>query len=288
MNQLMTTSGERVEEALRLVDLVLTTVSRGHWSLHGFNGIDRQLDIRREGDWLTFAGEDADKVSSKKLWKAVARNFNLPADLRMRLNPSRQLELRSDLSLAEDADLENRIRRVADSFRRVWSGELLLDLAGAPDLEALENLCAEAGWPSVRRASGRLTVSLDASNSQQATVTTHGEEIRLQHRLVDLEEASELSRLASVVLAMEISRSTRLVRASVDPDSNELMFEVCWPIVPTSAELNVGFQVIQETAREAVGTFDALQTEGLAGDYLSIREWPLISSTRKTKPNKKG
>jgi hypothetical protein len=86
---------------------------------------------------------------------------------------------------------------------------------------------------------------------------------------------------------MEISRFTRLVRASVDPDSNELMFEVGWSIVPTAAELNVALQGMQETARETVGTFDALQSEALARDYLSIRGWPSISSTKKQNQTRK-
>lgn len=277
MNLLATTSVETVERGLRTEGGRLARISGGRWSLEMTNGASHRLDVQLDGDWLQFTSRDnvsAVATTAETLWRAVNLNAGSPAEIKLALSPSRQLEQRSDLLLAEEVDVEKRIRGVLEAFQRVCRDDPRPAVAGTTEcLGDLERLCEESGWRSVRRSSGRLTVALEVTPATQATMTPEGSGVCLAVEVADLGSCSSLCRMAAAALALEITSATRLVRASAGADSAKMLFEVLWPEIPTVAELDAGFSSLSAAGRAAGESFYALQNENLASDYLIVRGW---------------
>ncbi|MSU57208.1 MAG: hypothetical protein EXS35_03335 [Pedosphaera sp.] len=259
MNYLAETSIESVERALRSESAKLERRSAVRWSLPMSSGARHPLIVQLDGEWLWFAAGHELATSPSmfgNLWAAVRKNAGLPAEIKLALTTGRTLELRADLLLTEELDVESRVCALVKTFQTVGrtgsgafsrivgdevtsrSGEALLtscpttetahtsqnDLRPAPApagerATELENLCEESGWRCVRRSSGRLTVALEVTLALQATVTSVGGGVRVVAELADLSSFSSLSRTAAAALALEITNLTPFVRASADSDS---------------------------------------------------------------------
>lgn len=285
MNFPASTSVATVERGLRSEAARLARTSSGRWSLELTNGASHRLEVQLDGDWLQFTsrGEvSAGATATEALWRAVNRNAGLPAGIKLALSPARLLALRSDLLLADELDVEERVRGVVEAFQRVGRDDPRPAAERTREgLGDLERLCEETGWRSVRRSSGRLTVALEVTPAMQATVTPEGSGVRLCVEVADLCACSSLCRMAAAALALEITSAIRLVRASADADSAKMLFEVLWPEIPAVAELDAGFSSLSAAGRAAGESFSALQNENLASDYVFVRGW----SAGVSKPN---
>src|SRR6185295_5106900 len=210
---------ETVERGLQSDAVRLARVSGARWTLEMTNGTSRRLDVQLDGDWLQFTsrGEVSEReTTSGSLLRAVNRNTGLPAGIKPALSPARLLELRSDLLLTDEVDVEKIVRAVVDAYQSLWRNESR-PAAGHSEhptkcIGDLERLCEEAGWRSVRRSSGRLTVALEVTPAIQATVTPDGSGVRLCVEVADLGSCSPPCRMAAAALALEITSAIRLVR----------------------------------------------------------------------------
>ncbi len=285
MNLLAPTSVETIERGLRTEAVRLGHTSGGRWSLEMTNGASHRLEVQLDGDWLQFTSRSdapAGDTTPETLWRAVNRNAGLPAGIKLALSPTRLLALRSDLLLADEVDVEKCVRGVVEAFQRVWRNDPRPAVEHTTEcLGDFERLSEEAGWHSVRRSSGRLTVALEVTPALQATVTPEGSGVRLRVEVADFGACSSLCRMAAAALAVEITSAIRLVRASADADSAKMLFEVLWPEIPTVAVLEAGFGSLSAAGRAAGESFTALQIENLASDYLIVRGW----SADVSKPN---
>lgn len=285
MNLLATTSVETLERGLRTEAVRLARTSAGRWSLKMTNGASHRLEVQLDGDWLQFTSHSdasAGDTTPETLWRAANRNAGLPAGIKLALSSTRLLALRADLLLTDETDVEKSVRGVVEAFKSVWRNDPRPAAEHATEcIGELERLCEEAGWRSVRRSSGRLTVALEVTPAMQATVTPDGSGMRLCVEVADLGYCSSLCRMAAAALALEITSAIRLVRASADADSAKMLFEVLWPEIPTVAELDAGFGSLSAAGRAAGESFTALQIENLASDYLIVRGW----SADISKPN---
>jgi len=218
---------------------------------------------------------------------AVVRNRSLPAGWRLTLSPSRQWELRAERLITEESDVSEQVRGMVEAFRHVGENDSPFDIGPAVEQESLERCCEEAGWAGVRRNTGRWTVSLETDPLQQATLTAFAHGVRLEIETADLGGASETCRGAAALLALEATSATRCVRASADPGSGAVRLEMVWPGLPLADELNAGLGLLSAVVRMAGSSFNALQIESLAADYLSIRGCSAKRSNPRQKQRRK-
>jgi len=290
MNSAASALVERIEGGLLIETAKLNCLSPARWSLQFANGARRRLEVQRDAEWLKFTSDCIPPPRPTllgNLWDAVQKNAALPAAIKWAISPSRTLELRVDLLLSDDMDLENRIRGVVGTFESAWVNNAPLAVAPASEnLDGLEQLCEEAGWPGVRRSSARLTVALDTTPALQATVASVGNGLRACVEVADISSSSSFSRNAFAALALELTSHARLVRASADVDSGRLLFETVWAVPPTTAELHAGLASLSAALRAAGESFTALQGEQLAQDYLTVRGWTADISQTNQQPER--
>lgn len=290
MNFATTEWSEGIERGLRSRAAKLSRPTNASWSLQYANGERHRLDVRHDEGWLRFtAGGNppADSAAPGEHWPCLLANAALADGLRWTIDASRNLSLRADLPLLADVAIEDQVRGVVRGFERMWKKQTSAgNSAPAEDASPCEALFEEAGWPCVRRASGRVTVALDLNPPVQATVATVGGGLRVGAEVADLTGYSLASRRAVAALALELTSQFYLVRASADAPSAKLCFEVGWPTRPDAAELHAGLAALSAARRAAGESCAALAHEQLAQDYLTVRGWTAATSTTKQQPER--
>ena len=281
---------ESIERGLHSRSAKLSRPANARWLLQYANGARRRLDVQREEEWLRFSDNgspSADSSPLESLWRCLLANAALADGLRWVIDHSRDLKLRADVPLFAEMATEDQVRAVVRTFERAWKNESAAVIAAAAeDTSPVVALCEEAGWPCVRRASGRLTVALEVNPPVQATLAAVGTGLRVNAEVADLADYSLTSRKAVAALALELTSSIRLVRASADAQSGKLWFEIGWPTRPDATELHAGLAALSAARRAAGDSFAVLQHEQLAQDYLTVRGWTAATSATKQQPER--
>lgn len=285
MTSQATTMSERIGGALSGEGVRLEQKSATHWAGSVLNGAAHPLEVRWEGDWLLFSGRLTAKgraATDEELWNALVQNSTGAFEASTTLAANRQLQLRAELLLSDEAEFEVRLRGVLESFQKVWDGEIP-PLIAAPEDWAMEieRRCEDAGWSFTRRASGRLTVALETEPVFQAMVTPLGSGVRLEVEAGDFSNHSAICRKAAAVLALEASTHLRMVRATSDEARSRIGFAVCLPVAPLAEELGAGFAGLSAAVTATSEALVALQNENLAGDYLAVRGWTASKQNKK-------
>jgi hypothetical protein len=191
--------------------------------------------------------------------------------------------VRCDLLLGEDGP-----RAISDTCRSM-TGTLEALRAGAagsgpgsPGARPAENavdaqrLCAEAGWPGIERAGGRVAVALEVPGlfHEAILAPTDAGGIRAHVELGAAPEHSDIGRDAAARFLLAVSAVVRLVRPSAVPvDSGfALRYEAAWAVAPSPAELASSLEALSVACRACAREVKALRDDSVAAAYVARHE----------------
>jgi len=258
------------------------------WTCAISNGASHRLDVQLDDGWLLFRerpDSNTHKIPARDLWSVLRQNATSPAETKFAITSAQRPVLRSELLLAEDVDVERRVRGVIAAFRSSWEGQPPLATVVPVDWAGeVERQCEESGWTSVRRSSGRLTVTLETTPPFQATVNPFGSGVRLGAEVADFNASPAPCREAAAALSLELTGRIRMVRAATDESQTPIRFESSFSTLPEAAEFASAFSGLSIAVTCAAEALGALQDEDLARDYLAVRGW--TADVPKPKPER--
>jgi hypothetical protein len=151
------------------------------------------------------------------------------------------------------------------------------DSPGTADVEPinLKQICAEAGWPFVERASGKLAVELEVANGfYQALLVPTGRGVQIGCDLATC-DAAPLCRQAIGGLLLAASAAVRLVRAAIAPGEVPPVarFEVVFASAPCPLELANALESLSVACSHCGEEVNMLQDHAVAQRYLELRGW---------------
>ena len=135
----------------------------------------------------------------------------------------------------------------------------------------LKRQCEESGWPCVARASGRLTVALEATPAAQAVVTPSGSGVRVVAGLLESDAfvaTGTACREAIEVLLRDASSMVQRIRAVTQENFG---FEVNFPTLPSPEDLDEAFCSLSVACGLVGAELPALLDERAAQDFLLVR-----------------
>lgn len=280
MSAAVTSLAGCVERGASGAAIQLDRKSATRWSWAMSNGASHQLELQLEDNWLLFIERpDASSLpnSSETRWAALRQNAASPTEIKIAATPTKRLTLRSELLLADEADVERRVRGVIEAFQMTWDDRLpaMSEATGDWTFE-VGRRCEESGWPCVLRSTGRLTVALETAPVLQATLVPAGRGVRLSVEAADFSASPAICRSAAAVLALEISGRIRMVRATTDESRMRIRFETLFAALPNADELAAGFSGLSAAVALAAEALGALHNENVARDYLAVRGWSAV------------
>jgi hypothetical protein len=212
-------------------------------------------------------------------------NATLPGLVKFVLTTEGSVRLRADLPLHEGIDIAARIREASAGFVFAWPGEPTdpaapsgTDSPGTADVEPinLKQICSEAGWPFVERASGKLAVELEVVNGfYQALMVPTARGVQIGCDLATCDAAPPVCRQAIGGLLLAASGAVRLVRAAIAPGEVPPMarFEVVFAGAPCPSELASALESLSVACSHCGEEINMLQDHAVAQRYLELRGW---------------
>jgi hypothetical protein len=150
----------------------------------------------------------------------------------------------------------------------------------------LKRQCEESGWTCVARASGRLTVAMEATPAVQAVVTPSGSGVRVFAGLLEADAFVATGTACREAIEAVLGDASSVVHRVRAVTQENFGFEVNFPTLPSPEDLNEAFCCLS-VACGLVGTeLLALLDEHAAQDFLLVRGWAADAST--PTPNKQG
>jgi hypothetical protein len=238
-----------------------------------------------DDEWIALAA-DLPRGGARSPWHALLRNAELTGPAKLVLSPGgREIEIRAELPVDEGVDVGARLREAQAAMRQAAGGPpSACDDASyesfEPEAIDLGAAAEEAGWPFVRRASGRIAVDLDVPDLFcQAIVEPRGTSCRARVVLAVVSSPSALVRSALAVLLLALTASVRMVRAgAIEREGETAVFVEADIAAPASArELHHALAALAVACRMAGREATALADDGVAGLYLAARGWAACS-----------
>ncbi len=137
--------------------------------------------------------------------------------------------------------------------------------------DMLKQLCEQSGWPAVARASGRLTVALEATPAVQAVVAKTDSGVRVFADLLNADSAAATCREAVATLLNSAAAAVRRVQVVT---GKHLGFEVSFPALPDPEELDDTFCCLSVACGLVGAELPALLDEHASQDFLLVRGSP--------------
>lgn len=288
----------RVLESLKKCAASAEQSGGGRWGFALVNGKSFAVTARAVDEWLLLELPLTDRIARGEMWDLLRMNACLEGSSKFVLMPdNRSVHLRADIPLFDeeydqtecdgetDEDLARRVetacaglkgalhsfRGEATNGRAMKSGQT----EGADESRAqeLQRLCAEAGWPFIERAAGRLAIDLDARGGfYQALVEQRGWGARVSVEVAVCDDLSATSRQAITTLLLKTGGVVRLARPSVDEQESRIAarFEVAFVALPTALELAHALSSLSVACSLCGRETRVLRDETIANDYLAI------------------
>ena len=218
-------------------------------------------------------------------WDLLVWNATLPGLVKFVITTDGSVRLRADLPLHEAIDIAARIREVCAGF--VFAGAdgptdpaapSATDSPGTADVEPinLKQICAEAGWPFVERASGKLAVELEVANGfYQALLLPTGRGVQIGCDLATCDAAPLLCRQAIGGLLLAASGAVRLARAAIAPGEVPPVarLEIVFAGAPSPLEMASALESLSVACSHCGEEINMLQDHAVAQRYLELRGW---------------
>jgi len=250
----------------------------------------RLVRAKIAGDWLALEADFCQSPNAPAKGPAffgdlLVRNATLPGLVKFVITTDGSVWLCADLPLHEGIDIAARIREACTGFVSAWTGEptdpaasSATDSPGTADDEPinLKQICAEAGWPFVERASGKLAVELEVANGfYQALLVPTGRGVQITCDLATCDAAPPVSRQAISGLLLAASRAVRLGRAAIAPGEVPPVarFEVVFAGAPCPLELASALESLSVACSHCGEEINLLQDHAVAQRYLELRGW---------------
>lgn len=242
----------------------------------------------REG-FLSFSYcAEASVESSSMLGRAIAANAALHRSVKLVFDAARcVLELRSDIAVLDEAQLQARLPWILDGFHHGAPAleSIRANCPPSPEpeaakatekLEPLPEIMRDSGWPFTERGPGEIAVDLESEAAPPALVRMEQGGITASVELArwDGVDGAVAEALPSYLLS--VSRSLRLVRACRLHSGPQLIFafQVGLPPSPTREELTHALAALSVAHRSCVREASLLLDEATARCYLAARPSP--------------
>jgi hypothetical protein len=242
------------------------------------------------GGWLALEADlhqsaNAPAKGPAFFWDSLVWNATLPGLVKLVITTDSSLRLRADLPLREGIDIAARIREACAGFLFAWAGAPIdpaavsaTDSPGTANVEPinLKQICSEAGWPFVERASGKLAVELEVANGfYLALVVPTGRGVRIGCDLATCDAAPLACRQAIGGLLLAASGAVRLARAAIAPGEVPPVarFEVVFAGVPCPLELASALESLSVACSHCGEEIKTLQDHAVSQHYLELRGW---------------
>jgi hypothetical protein len=162
---------------------------------------------------------------------------------------------------------------------------------GPPEPPDVRELCREAGWEFTERASGTLSVGLDAGKGACRALIGHGpgRPVRLAVELAAGRALTPAARRAVGLLGLRAGAIVRMVRGAVEEDGSDaeaepsgpdrrsrnaaVRLEVVLGPAPTPARIDHALSALSVAWRMCGREALALCGQRAAKEYLSVRGW---------------
>jgi len=240
--------------------------------------------------WLALEADfcqsaNAAAKGSAFFWELLVWNATLPGLVKFVITTDGSVRLRADLPLRENIDIAARIREACAGFVFAWAGAptdpaapSATDSPGTADVEPinLKQICAEAGWPFVERASGKLAVELEVANGfYQALLVPTGRGVQIGCDLATCDAAPLVCRQAIGGLLLAASGAVRLLRATIAPGEVPPVarLEVVFAGAPCPLELASALESLSVACSHCGEEINMLQDHAVAQRYLELRGW---------------
>jgi hypothetical protein len=281
MNVSFETQERAVTEALGVSASPVVRLRAGEWRFPMVNGKSGPVHGRLDEGWLELRVPiHPSHESSPWSLLRIGSHLHGPAKIAMR-SGGRAPDLRADLSLDGDVDLE---ARVAAACSGLAAGLGLIDgqktaapaagTSGAAGRD-LGALLQEAGWSYTDRDGGARIVDLEAPRGPyRAEVTDRkGLGVRLAAPLAHAGTLSHPSQEAIGLLLLTASARLRLARGAVLSAQRglNLQLEVVFPRTPSAAEIDHALAALSVGCANFGPETEALMEKDLAVNYLLAR-----------------
>jgi hypothetical protein len=258
-----------------------------------------------DGEWLELAAplEDFTLTDLDHECSLLSINGRLSGASRVGRSREGLVQMRADAFVETDrwcldehrgpADLTTRLRRLCADFRSAI--HLVQGIEPAPSAFApgsvaqpasgtissvaeraghLTRLCLEAGWPAVARASGDVSITLDAGHAtyQAHVLPGNGQAFAATVPLLDAMPASPICRSAVARLLLLVSTRVRLVKGVLVPASGTEspgVAAACEPAHSVEA-IDRALSALAVACHLAGRELRALHDEELAREYLAL------------------
>jgi hypothetical protein len=242
--------------------------------------------VAREDDgWLALCAPIRSAAAPLALleWNAA-----LPGRVKFALSEMGEPELRAEIPLDADAGpLVAEAVRGFDAGLALLRGEAVTPSPAEPmspcEPDALDRLCAEAGWPCSRRADGACAVELECPGAfLQATVAAGNAGIHVSAALASCEAAAPDAQRALAIFLLESGAALRFARpvCASGAGKTTARFEVVFSPAPTAAQLAHALASLSLAAQFCLEESRALQDPAVAREFLALHQ----TTTRKEAP----
>jgi hypothetical protein len=258
-----------------------------------------RLRLHMADGWAVLTAEFGDQAVRTNPWEALALNGAADGEARLILRPGDvAVAVRAEVPLAAGEDPAPRlasacgdVRRLAAAVERRAAHEDGDTPARVPREEAapeppssseqpavdIAALLTEAGWPFVRRASGRLAVDLELPDQfQQAFITPAADGRHLVRSTLAVAGAlTPPTRNALGVLLLTVSAMVRTARGGCTDEDGEspLFFESPIGNAPSASDLDLALCAVAMACQMAGREARALIDDRIARAYLAARGW---------------
>ena len=300
MTQAADNRENRIFESLRKCAPSAQRLGGGRWSFALVNGKSLGVNARAIEEWLLLEASLTDRIDPAQLWDLLRLNGTLEGPGKFALMPdNRSLRLLADIPLPGDEYVgdepegecdEHFTQRLLEAcaamkaaFRR-FRGRKESDQPGSisssdagrqSEIGAVElrDRCADAGWPFIERAAGKLAFDLEAHGGfYQATVEPHGRGARVWVELARWEALGDSSRQALGALLLKTGARVKLARPSIEEGEALIAarLEVDFIGAPTPGELRHALSSLSVACMLCARETRVIQDEAIAREYLAI------------------
>ena len=285
-----------VRDAFEASSLSVAGAKHNRWQVYLGNTTTAPITARIADDWLLLEASCADH-ETRSFWDLLQWNAALPGGAKFALGCAEAfMQIRAEIPLIENMDLNARIRQACVGFGTAWSrvqGELngaAGDEPKEPNDSAepageLARLCQETGWPCVEPSTGAIKIDLETPNEfYQASIEQRFCQVHVHVEIAAGESISPLCRQSLALFLLATSAHLRMARPTIVEVNGRCSarLEVVFDRMPLAQELGHALSALSLGCRLAGREAAALQQdEALAQEYLSL--WRVDRGDRQTR-----